>query len=184
MVAVVSTPYIPILCSRADSAGEPTAVIRPATSTDLERLASLWFDGWQDAHAAVLPAELARLRTLASFRERLQAGLDDVRVAELTGGVVGFAMLKEDELYQFYVAAEARGTSAAPLLMHDALSRMRLGGVKKAWLACAIGNERAARFYEKCGWHRAGVVKSELPIPGGVFPLDVWRYEISVVSDI
>jgi len=38
-----------------------------------------------------------------------------------------------------------------------------------AWLACAIGNERAARFYEKCGWHRTGVVTSRLDAPSGNF---------------
>jgi GNAT superfamily N-acetyltransferase len=162
---------------------ESSVRLRDATEADLDELARLWFDGWQDAHAAVLPGELAGLRTLASFRERLQAGLDSVRVAELADSVAGFAMLKGNELYQFYVAAEARGTSVAPLLMRDTLSKLSRAGITTAWLACAIGNERAARFYEKSGWRRAGVVTSELPTPDGMFPLDVWRYEISIEPD-
>jgi hypothetical protein len=44
-------------------------------------------------------------------------------------------------------------------------------------LACAIGNEQAARFYEKCGWHRAGTMINNLDTTEGVFPLEVWRYE-------
>jgi hypothetical protein len=39
-----------------------------------------------------------------------------------------------------------------------------------------VGNERAARFYEKRGWSR-GTLTSQLDTPEGVFPLDVWRYE-------
>jgi hypothetical protein len=50
-------------------------------------------------------------------------------------------------------------------------------GVWVAWLACAIGNERAARFYEKRGWMRAGNMINELETPGGRFRLKVWRYE-------
>ena len=50
-------------------------------------------------------------------------------------------------------------------------------GYDTAWLACAIGNDRAARFYEKSGWHIARTFVSELPVPDGIFPLEVWRYE-------
>jgi hypothetical protein len=46
-----------------------------------------------------------------------------------------------------------------------------------AWLACAIGNERAARFYEKRGWHRAGTMINHLVTAEGEFHLEVWRYE-------
>jgi hypothetical protein len=47
-------------------------------------------------------------------------------------------------------------------------------------LACAIGNERAPRFYEKHGWRRIGTMIDQLEIPGGLFPLEVWRYEKDV----
>jgi len=52
--------------------------------------------------------------------------------------------------------------------------------VTTAWLACAIGNERAARFYEKHGWRRAGIVTNAAETSQGVFMLDVWRYEKTV----
>jgi hypothetical protein len=61
--------------------------------------------------------------------------------------------------------------------MADGEARIAADGVDVAWLACAIGNERAARFYEKNGWWRLGIMISELEIPGAVFPLEVWRYE-------
>jgi ribosomal protein S18 acetylase RimI-like enzyme len=78
------------------------------------------------------------------------------------------------------VSARARGSGVAAALVADAEARLGASGVGTAWLACAIGNERAARFYEKCGWHRAGTVVEYLEIPNGTFPLEVWRYEKSL----
>ena len=154
-----------------------TVEIRTAHETELDRLARLWYDGWQDAHASILPADLARHRTLESFRQRLADALPTVRVAGPPGDPLGFCMVKEDELYQLYVSARARGSGVAAELIADAEARLRAAGVDTAWLACAIGNERAARFYEKHGWHRAGVMVNRLETIHGEYLLDVWRYE-------
>jgi GNAT superfamily N-acetyltransferase len=151
--------------------------VRAADQAEIEDLAKLWYDGWQDAHAQILPAELTRIRTLESFRDRLQAALPKVRVVGSVGEPVGFCIVKDDELYQLFVAAQARGSGVAAALIADAEARLSDGGVEIAWLACAIGNERAARFYEKCGWRRAGIVVNNLDTPNGTFPLEVWRYE-------
>lgn len=145
---------------------------------DVEALAGLWFDGWQDAHAEILPIELKRARTLDSFCERLVAALSDVRTAGEAGNCQGLTIVKNDELDQLYVRATARGTGLAVRLTEDALSRIRADGHRIAWLACAIGNDRAARFYERTGWKRRGVMTSQLSTPDGIFSLDVWRYEI------
>ncbi|WP_328600485.1 GNAT family N-acetyltransferase [Mesorhizobium xinjiangense] len=93
------------------------------------------------------------------------------------GQPVGFCMIKQDELYQLFVSREARGAGVAAALLVDAEKRLAANGVTKAWLACAIGNERAARFYEKSGWHRVGPMINELETPDGTFQLEVWRYE-------
>ena len=155
--------------------------IRDAEIAEIGQLARIWHDGWQDAHARIVPVELARFRTLESFRERLGAALTSVRVAGAVGAPVGFCMLKGDELYQLYVSPQARGSGVAAALVIDAEARLGDGGVGTAWLACAIGNDRAARFYEKCGWRRAGTVVEHLDIPNGTFPLEVWRYEKSLM---
>ncbi|HVI59913.1 MAG TPA: GNAT family N-acetyltransferase [Luteimonas sp.] len=164
--------------------GAAPATIRRARAAEVEVLARLWHDGWQDAHAAILPAELARLRTLDSFRERLRAALTHACVAEVGGAPVGFCIVEGDELYQLFVAPRARGTGAAAALVADAEARMAAVGVRSAWLACAIGNDRAARFYEKCGWHLVGNMISRLPTPEGVFQLEVWRFEKSLASPL
>lgn len=70
----------------------------------------------------------------------------------------------------------------AGALLADAEQRLGALGAVTAWLACAIGNARAARFYEKHGWRRVGNMVSQLPTPDGHFPLEVWRYEKSLAA--
>jgi len=137
----------------------------------------LWHAGWNDAHAGIVPPTLARLRTLEDFSTRMRKMYDIVRTIGPVGSPIGFHAIKGDELEQFYITARARGTGAAGLLLHDAESRLAAGGTRIAWLACAIGNERAARFYEKHGWRRIGTVTHHPDTPEGPFALDVWRYE-------
>ena len=151
--------------------------IRRSEPGEIAALARLWYDGWQDAHAAIVPEALVRARTLESFRERMAAGLDEVRVAGPLGAPLGFFMLKSDELYQLYVSAEARGAGVAAALIADAEMRLRERGTETAWLDCAIGNERAARFYEKSGWRRVGTFLSRLEHAVEPVDLSVWRYE-------
>jgi len=156
--------------------------IRPAEQTELDQLARVWFDAWRDAHAQIVPAELARLRTLENFRERMQKELPNIRVAGSPGEPVGFCLVKGDELYQLFVAARARGTGVAAALMADGEALLAESGVETAWLACAIGNERAARFYEKCGWRRTGTMTNEAETSEGTFLLQVWRYEKTLIT--
>jgi GNAT superfamily N-acetyltransferase len=155
----------------------PFAGVRQAQEAEIDHLARLWHDGWQDAHARIVPAALARHRTLESFRRRLGEQLAQTRVAGPVGRAAGFCMIKRDELHQLYVSKEARGTGIAAALLVDGEVRIAAAGVATSWLACAIGNDRAARFYEKSGWIRAGPMINELPTPDGIFRLEVWRYE-------
>ncbi|MBX3144025.1 MAG: GNAT family N-acetyltransferase [Trueperaceae bacterium] len=151
--------------------------VRLAEEAELDLLAQLWYQGWQDAHALILPAELARRRTAQDFRRRLGEETARLRVAGPIGRPVGLCMVKHDELDQLYVAEEARGGGVAAALLADGEARLAATGVRAAWLACAIGNDRAARFYEKHGWVRGGVMHRELETAEGPFPVDVWRYE-------
>lgn len=154
--------------------------VRPADPTDIDPLAKLWHDGWHEAHAPLVPAELTRLRTLESFQQRLEAGVSHIRTVGPTGAPVGFSMVKADELYQLFVAPQARGSGVAASLIADAEAQLAERGVRTAWLACAIGNVRAARFYEKCGWRLVGTMVNHVETTKGPFALEVWRYEKSV----
>lgn len=151
--------------------------LRSADSTEIDHLARLWHDGWHEAHAPLVPPELTRLRTLESFRERLYAALPNIRVAGPLGAPLGICVLKGEELYQLYVSPEARGSGVAAALIADAEAQLAKRGVETAWLACAVGNDRAARFYEKSGWRLAATVVHALETSSGPLPLEVWRYE-------
>jgi len=151
--------------------------VRKAQPEDIDPLAQIWYEGWQDAHAELLPAELARERTFESLHQRMTDEIAEVRVVGEPAKPLGFSMTKDDELYQLYVSREARGTGAAQKLIAEVEERLASRGLKTAWLGCAIGNDRAARFYEKAGWHLARNYVVELPVTDGVFPLEVGRYE-------
>ena len=151
--------------------------VRTAQPKDIDALAHIWFDGWRDAHAAIVPEALAEIRTLENFRERLPGLLSETRVVGEIGEPLGFSITKDDELYQLYVSDAARGKGIAQKLIAEVEERLASRGYETAWLACAMGNQRAARFYEKSGWHNARTFVSELPVPDGIFKLEVWRYE-------
>ncbi len=153
--------------------------MRSAEAHELDHLAQLWHEGWHDAHGSLVPPGWARARSLSSFRERL-AALPETRVVGPAGSPLGFFMLRGEELWQFYVARAARGTGAATALMAHAEAELVRRGVATAWLDCAAGNDRAARFYEKCGWVRARTRVSRLETPEGVFEIEVWIYEKAV----
>jgi len=151
--------------------------MRTADAVEIDHLARLWYDVWHETHAQLQPPELTRLRTLESFRERLQAAIPNIRVAGPLGAPVGFCVIKDEELYQLFVSPEARGSGVAAALIADAEAQLAERGVETVWLACAIGNDRAARFYEKSGWRLAGTVVNPAETASGPFPLEVWRYE-------
>jgi Acetyltransferases len=151
--------------------------IRNADRSELDQLALIWYDAWQDGHAAVVPDELKQLRTYENFRERIENKLSSIRVAGQVGEPVGFCVIDGDELNQLFVSADARGKGVAAELISDGERILKENGIKTAWLACAIGNDRAARFYEKSGWIRTGNMFNNIEAPDGVIELEVWRYE-------
>ena len=151
--------------------------VRPAEPDDLDALARLWFEVWTASHAPMMPEALIKLRTLESFHERLAHMIDDVRVIGPLGAPIGFCAIKDDELYQMFVSAAAQGTGAAAVLMADGEARLKTNGVRTTWLSCAIGNDRAARFYEKLGWRRIGPLPIEVETSAGPFTLESCRYE-------
>jgi len=143
----------------------------------IPQAAALWHAGWHDAHASIVPDDLTRLRTLDSFVERLTRLATSTRIAVRDGDVLGLCVVKEDEINQMYVSAQARGTGLARDLMSEGEARIGSAGHNRAWLACAVGNDRAARFYHKCGWQnmRTQTLRFETKI--GTYPLEIWRFE-------
>ncbi|MET8093468.1 GNAT family N-acetyltransferase [Micromonospora sp. NPDC005220] len=127
-------------------------VLRPAQADDIEAIAVLWHAGWRDGHIGHVPAELHRHRRLADFRDRVPPRLPTTTVGVRGARLVGFVTVREDEVEQVYVAGPARGTGAADALL-AAAERAVAERFDTAWLAVAVGNTRARRFYARSGWH-------------------------------
>lgn len=154
-----------------------TCKIKTLTRTQSDDVAKLWFDGWHDGHANIVPTALGEMRTLDSFQARTLEHLDQTLVAIDEGQVLGFVMVKADEIYQMYVGAAARGKGVAQLLMQHGEARIKAQGHHTAWLSCAIGNERAARFYVKSGWINKRTETVALDTLDDPFELELWRFE-------
>ena len=156
---------------------KPRPLLRPATLPDTAALATIWYHAWKESHEHLLPPDLIAHRTRDSFLERMPSLLPDTVVATVEETPVGFCTIHVDELYQLFVDRSARGTGVAGLLLADAECRLASRGVATAWLSCAIGNDRAGRFYEKCGWQRVGTMITSAYTAQGAYPLETWRYE-------
>ncbi|WP_370400669.1 GNAT family N-acetyltransferase [Sulfitobacter sp. JB4-11] len=149
--------------------------IRNAEAADVPALAQIWHAGWHQGHAASAPPALTATRTLEEFVERLGCWWPTTQIMRAEDGeVAGFFTLDGDQLYQFYVASAYQGQGVAAALMVAAEAAL---APRKAWLACAADNLRAARFYEKCGWVSQGVESYETETTVGPLTLDVLRFE-------
>lgn len=157
--------------------------IRTAQTRDLGPLAHLWWQGWRDAHLPLVPKALVARSTLDSFIVRMALALPRIRTLGPVGAPLGFHLIKDDELNQLYVDEDSRGSGIAAMLAADAEARLLETGITKPWLACAVGNVRAARFYEKAGWSLAGTQTIPTEIPAGWYPLRIWRYEKRLTAE-
>ncbi|KIN70836.1 Acetyltransferase, GNAT family [Sulfitobacter noctilucae] len=148
--------------------------IEPARAADIPAIAALWHAGWHQGHAAVVPAALVACRVPEEFAARSAERLSQTYVARGADGLMGFFMVEGDELYQFYVAAASQGQGVAARMM--AAAETALAG-RRAWLACSIGNDRAAAFYAKAGWLKGPVQIYPTETAQGTCDVSVWRFE-------
>lgn len=162
--------------SVAESGERPRVELRPATAADAPAIARIWESAWRDAHLGHVSDELVAARTSESFRTRAAEGVPDTAVAVIGGEVVGFVTLANDELEQFFVAREHRGTGVADALMADAEGRLRTAGHRTVWLAAVAGNARARRFYARHGWTDTGPYEHLVPGLDGPIRVPVHRY--------
>ncbi|MGI3184234.1 GNAT family N-acetyltransferase [Nioella aestuarii] len=155
-------------------------LLRPARSEDIPALAALWHAGWHEAHAAYTPPALTALRTEEDFARRLVALLPDTVVAS-DGSALGFCSIRDDEIYQLYVAPEARSNGLAGRLLADGEARLAARGVGLARLDVGVENDRAARFYARQGWEETGSGEAPVDSSAGPFRLRL-RFFVKRVS--
>ena len=99
-------------------------------------------------------------------------------VAESGSQIVGFVVIKDDEVEQLFVERAARGTGVAAMLLHKGEEEIRRAGYSRAWLAVVEGNTRARAFYARCGWRDCGPFTYNAETAAGAFPVPSHRYEI------
>ena len=149
-----------------------SGVIRKATVDDVDAVARIWHEGWTDGHVGHVPPELVRHRQPEQFVSRARDRVASTWVTESDGQILGFVVVKGDEVEQVYVDRAARGTGTAAALLHKAEAEIRSAGHSRAWLAVVAGNQRARAFYARLGWRDAGpfsylaeTAAGSLPVP-------------------
>lgn len=148
--------------------------IRAATGDELAAVSKIYHEVWHETHANFMPIEEVERRSLAFFDERVAHLYPNVIVAADIG-VVGFAAWKDTLLGQIFVRASHRGAGIAAPLLAATERAMRANGARDAELHCVVGNDRARRFYERCGWRCQGEIHEEIETLRGTAAIPFWQ---------
>ena len=150
--------------------------IRKAKDTDIQQLAEVWNKSWHAGHGHLDPIA-AKFRDLPYFEARIGSGLARMIVAEEDGKIVGFSGWEGDGIGQVFIAPSHFGKDVAPRLLATVEAVLKAEGHGRIWLHCAVGNDRARRFYEKNGWYVARVFDDEIGTREGPRPMRAWHME-------
>lgn len=137
-----------------------------ATAEDCRAIAEVHVESWQHAYQGILPEEyLASLSVAereAMWRLMVERDPSHLVVARNGNQIVGFvafgasrdegAPADRAEIWAIYVKPACWSTGAGRLLWLEALQRILAEGYKSISLWVIVGNERAARFYERAGF--------------------------------
>jgi ribosomal protein S18 acetylase RimI-like enzyme len=125
-----------------------------------------------EAFCSTLAEEAARKDEDWAWRLNIGAGSgrDRPLVAELGGTAAGLAWAKVDagdpslvNLFQVWVAPEARGHGAAAALLDAALAWARARHARAMRLGVVCGNDAALRLYERAGFRAVGQPEPQRP---------------------
>jgi GNAT superfamily N-acetyltransferase len=151
-------------------------VLRAASVDDVDSIAALWHHGWIDGHVGHVPEALHAHRRWEDFVRRVPPRIPSTTVATLGPEIVGFVTLHDDEVEQLYVAASARGSGVAAVLLGHG-EQLIAQRYSTAWLAVAVGNARARRFYARQGWSDAAALDYPAETAAGPIVVPCRRYE-------
>ena len=76
--------------------------IKPAHPDDAARLVEIWYRGWHQAHADVVPPALTALRSFEEFTMRMRVHLKHTQVVWVEGQIAGFFMVDHDCICNWY----------------------------------------------------------------------------------
>lgn len=149
--------------------------VRPLAGHEWPLYRELRLRALADAPAAfgsTLAAEQPRLDADWAWRLGLAAASNRDRplVAEVDGVAVGLAWARFDgddphlvNLFQMWVAPQARGQGAAAALLRAAIDWARASGARAMQLGVLSGNDNARRLYERAGFRLHGMAQPVRP---------------------
>ncbi len=146
-----------------------TITYRDATADDIPAIDALFRTSFTETFAHLYkPADLATFLaqfTPAAWAEDLAAMR--FHLAEQDGRLLGYAKLgamalpaehgaDARELYQLYLAGEAKGSGVGQALMDWTIAAALAEGATELFLSVYVGNHRAKRFYARYGFVDVG----------------------------
>lgn len=161
-----------------------TLTIRDATRDDAAAISRIRVETWRAAYAGLidqrvldqLDAEREAVRRAARWDELHAGPRERELIAERDGQPVGWAVVgpsrdperaQEGEVYAMYAIAAEWSRGVGHALMLAAEQSLRASGYRRAHLWVLEGNDRAASFYERHGWHEDGGVLVDERVIGG-----------------
>lgn len=106
--------------------------------------------------------------SLNSFKNELLNPHSILRVAEFSGEIVGYIVLRkildEAELLSIAVKPELRRKGIATELIKNVLNELK-DSVKTCFLEVRVSNKKAISFYEKIGFKKVGLRKKYYLLP-------------------
>ena len=143
-------------------------MIRDATEADVASIADIKVRNWADTYGSLIPPPvLARfldpLKSAAEVRALVGAPGVLTLVAEARpGDVAGFALTYLERtpdpwLESLHILREVRGRGLGTSLLRATAERVLAAGGCSLALGVILGNDSAARFYERLGAVNAGV---------------------------
>ncbi len=138
---------------------------RMETDDEVRGKAYVHWRSWHETYPGLVSEAYLAGLTLESMEEKAFRWLDNILVAREGERVVGFvgfgaagdALPETGEIFALYVLPECCGQGVGTALMDAALETLK--DYPRVCLWVVKGNERAIRFYEKCGYRLDGAEK-------------------------
>lgn len=156
--------------------------IRPATLEDAKQIAVVYVKSWQAAYRGLLPDNFLDNLSVKQRTAYWQSVLSDrtkaLPIYEEDSHIVGFVdcghcrdeeidQNRVGEIYASYLLPDAWGKGYGAALFNEALTILRQQNYEIVSLWVLGGNQRAIRFYQRCGLRPDGVTRVETQ-PAGI----------------
>ena len=149
---------------------------RLETKDEIKGKAAVHYQAWKEAYVGLVNQDFLDRRTMEMSLQSAQRAFDNgitTLIAKDRECVVGFAdfgrywlddLQDAGEIYAIYVLKEYYGKGIGFALMKKALDALSKYPQTAVWVL--TGNERAIRFYRRCGFEFDGEIKAiELGTP-------------------